>query len=103
VMVLSSDNMFIPRRIEVTRLIQTGHNRLIVLFESALRRGSVAGGEGEPAIPTATTASMPVGSVRPHMGGARGNLVPPQSPTARAMSGGAATTGCAGAMACSRQ
>lgn len=46
VMVLSSDNMFIPRRIEVTRLIQTGHNRLIVLFESALRRGRAREAEG---------------------------------------------------------
>jgi beta-mannosidase len=46
VMVLSSDNMFVPRRIEVTRLIQRGHNRLIVLFESALRRGRSREAEG---------------------------------------------------------
>jgi beta-mannosidase len=46
VMVLSGDNMFVPRRIEVTRLIQTGHNRLILLFESALRRGRAREAEG---------------------------------------------------------
>ncbi len=45
-LVLTHDNMFVPRRIEVTRLVHPGRNRLIVLFDSALRRGREREAEG---------------------------------------------------------
>ncbi len=37
--VLVSDNMFIPQRVQVKSLVQSGQNELHILFESALRRG----------------------------------------------------------------
>jgi beta-mannosidase len=37
--ILSSDNMFIPRRVPVAELVQSGQNELRLLFESAIRRG----------------------------------------------------------------
>jgi len=44
--VLSGDNMFVPRRVEVTRLLRSGCNQLVLLFESALRRGRAREAEG---------------------------------------------------------
>ncbi|MGC9038193.1 MAG: beta-mannosidase [Roseiflexus sp.] len=44
--VLTNDNMFVPRRAEVTRLIRRGRNRLMMLFDSALRRGRAREAEG---------------------------------------------------------
>jgi beta-mannosidase len=36
---LTSDNMFVPARVPVDGLLRAGENELVILFESALRRG----------------------------------------------------------------
>lgn len=44
--VLSSDNMFVPRRIDVSRLLRSGANQIQIRFESALLRGREREAEG---------------------------------------------------------
>jgi beta-mannosidase len=38
-LILESDNMFVPARVDVRGLLSAGTNRLAIVFESALRRG----------------------------------------------------------------
>ncbi len=37
--ILKSDNMFVPHRLDITNLIQSGHNELCILLESAWHQG----------------------------------------------------------------
>ncbi|KQW45829.1 MULTISPECIES: glycoside hydrolase family 2 protein [unclassified Roseateles] len=43
--ILRSDNMFVPHRLPVRQWLKTGANRLVLVFESALRRGQAVEAE----------------------------------------------------------